>query len=306
MKPLSIFGCLLIAAGIIAAWAAALGIFMPSLDAYATFMPLYAVPILLGAVLAWPSRPWPLIAAAIALLPIAGTVAPELLRTIPSAPRGAPQVRIVTHNVWKRNLDPAQTAQTILDAHPDIVLLQEASGNFRPMLAALRQHFPYSTDCPTRCDLAIFSRWPIGARDYHFRDAEGRSFGPPLVWARITPPGMAPFTVATLHYGHPSPPGPQARMRWELAAAVRRIDPASLVVAGDMNLTPWASAMREQDKALSPLTRMTRALASWRRSVPLLPIDHLYAGPGWGLVEARRLSATGSDHYPLLVTLGRR
>jgi endonuclease/exonuclease/phosphatase (EEP) superfamily protein YafD len=306
VKPLSIFGCLLIAAGMIAAWTALLGIFVPSLDAYASFMPLYALPILLGALLAWSSRPWPLIAAAVALLPIVGTVAPELLRPIPRAPSGAPRVRIVTHNVWKQNADPAWTAQTILDAHPDIVLLQEASGNFRPMLATLRRHFAYATDCPARCDLAIFSRWPIGPRGYHFRDTEGRRFGPPLAWAQIAPPGMAPFTVATLHYGHPSPPGPQARMRWELATAVARIDPASLVVAGDMNLTPWASAMREQDKALLPLTRMTRALPSWRRSVPLLPIDHLYAGPGWGLIEARRLSSTGSDHYPLLITLGRR
>jgi len=306
VKPLAIFGWLLIAAGMIAAWAALLGIYLPSLDAYASFMPLYALPVLLGALLAWPGRPWSLIAATFALLPIVGTVAPEMLRTIPRAATDAPRVRIVTHNVWKQNADPAGTARTIVEAHPDIVLLQEASGNFRPMLAALRRHFAYATDCPTRCDLAIFSRWPIAARGYRFRDAEGDRFGPPLAWARIAPSGMAPFTVATLHYGHPSPPGPQARMRWELAATVQRIDQAGLVVAGDMNLTPWSAAMRQQDKALSPLTRMTRALPSWRRSVPLLPIDHLYAGPGWGLVEARRLSSTGSDHYPLLITLGRR
>lgn len=306
MKPLSIFGCLLIAGGMIAAWAALLGIFVPSLDAYASFMPLYAVPILLGALLAWPSRPWPWVAAAIALLPVVGTIAPELLRTIPRAAPGAPQVRIVTHNVWERNSDPAETAQAILDAHADIVLLQEASGNFRPMLAALRRHFPYWTDCPARCDLAIFSRWPIGARGYRFKSATGQKFGPPLAWARIMPPGMPPFSVATLHYGHPSPPGPQARARWELANAIRRVDPRDLIVAGDMNLTPWASAMRVQDKALFPLTRMTRALPSWQRPVPMLPIDHLYAGAGWGLVDARRLPATGSDHYPLLIILGRR
>src|SRR3546814_7596545 len=62
-----------------------------------------------------------------------------------------------------------------------------------------------------------------------------------------------------------------------------------------MNLTPWAAAMREQDRALAPLTRMTRA-PSWPRALPVLPLDHLYAGPDWGLVSARRLAATGSDH----------
>jgi endonuclease/exonuclease/phosphatase (EEP) superfamily protein YafD len=39
--------------------------------------------------------------------------------------------------------------------------------------------------------------------------------------------------------------------------------------------------------------------------LPLLPIDQLYAGREWGVVDAQRLPATGSDHYPLLITLGR-
>ena len=36
---------------------------------------------------------------------------------------------------------------------------------------------------------------------------------------------------------------------------------------------------------------------------PLLPIDHLYAGPGWATVSVRRGPPLGSDHYPLVVTL---
>src|SRR3546814_1418660 len=89
------------------------------------------------------------------------------------------------------------------------------------------------------------------------------------------------------------------------ARALARIDRDALIVAGDMNLTPWAAAMREQDRALAPLSRMTRA-PSWPRALPVLPIDHVYAGPDWGLVSARRLPATGSDHRPILVTLARR
>jgi len=73
-----------------------------------------------------------------------------------------------------------------------------------------------------------------------------------------------------------------------------------------MNLTPWSAAMRAQDAAFAPLTRMTRAIWSWPRTLPFLPIDQLYAGPAWGLVRADRLGATGSDHFPVLVTLGRR
>ena len=110
--------------------------------------------------------------------------------------------------------------------------------------------------------------------------------------------------VATLHYPRPTS-SDQAVRRRDVAHALARIDRDALIVAGDMNLTPWAAAMREQDRALAPLTRMTRA-PSWPRALPVLPIDHLYAGPDWGLVSTRQLPATGSDHRPILVTLARR
>ena len=35
----------------------------------------------------------------------------------------------------------------------------------------------------------------------------------------------------------------------------------------------------------------------------LLPIDHVYAGPGWRTVRAERGPRLGSDHYPVIVTL---
>src|SRR3546814_10032473 len=85
--------------------------------------------------------------------------------------------------------------------------------------------------------------------------------------------------VATLHYPRPTSRD-QAVRRRDVARALARIDRDALIVAGDMNLTPWAAAMREQDRALAPLSRMTRA-PSWPRALPVLPIDHVYAGPDW-------------------------
>jgi vancomycin resistance protein VanJ len=305
VKILRLLGTLLVGAGSLAAWLAFAGAIEPRLDPLASFLPLFGGMTLLGLLCQWRPPVWALVAAVIGVVPVAIVVAPELMRAIPAAPEAGEEARILTHNVWRDNTDPAGTAQAIVDAQPDVVLLQEVDGSFRPMLAALRQHFPHATDCPPGCELAIFSRWPIVARDYFLKDARGRSFGPPLLWARIAPRGQRPFTVATLHYPWPASPR-QAERRRAMARALARIDRGPLIVAGDMNLTPWAAAMREQDRAFAPLTRMTRALASWRARLPLLPIDQLYAGPDWGLIEARRLPATGSDHYPLLIALGRR
>ena len=208
-----------------------------------------------------------------------------------SAPRAdALPVRLLTHNVWHYSPDPASIAQAIIDARPDVAMLQEVNGSFRPMLPALDQHFAYTTTCPPGCDLVIFSRWPIADSDYFLKDAAGRKFGPAMLWARIAGPGGRHFTAVTLHYPRPTSRD-QAVRRRDVAQALARIDRDPLIVAGDMNLTPWAAAMREQDRAFAPLIRMTRT-PSWPRAFPVLPIDHLYAGPDWGLVSARQLPAT--------------
>ena len=304
MKPVRIFGSLLAGGGIVAAWLSLGGGWVPALDPLASFLPLLGVAVLLGLLLARWRWGWTVAAFVLALVPVAIGVAPEWLRDIPTAPADAPQAHVLTHNVWAGNADPAGTAQAIIDARPDVVMLQEVNGGFRPMLAALEQHFAHATQCPSGCDLAIFSRWPIIGSDYFLKDAAGRKFGPALLWARIAPPAGEAFMVATLHYPRPTSRD-QAVRRRDVARALARIDRDALIVAGDMNLTPWTAAMREQDRALAPLTRMTRA-PSWPRALPVLPIDHLYAGPDWGLVSARQLPATGSDHRPILVTLARR
>lgn len=305
MNPVRTLGALLTAGACLAGWLSLAGGLVPAFDILASFLPLFGLAVLLGLLLARWRRSRALAAAVFGLVPVAIGVAPEFTRTIPAAEEGGETVRVLTHNVWRSNRDPAGTAQAIVDAKADVVMLQEVDGSFQPMLAALRQHFAYATKCPQGCDLAIFSRWPIADSDYFLKDAHGQKFGPAMLWARIAGPDSRAFTVVTLHYPRPTSRD-QAVRRRDVARALARIDRDPLIVAGDMNLTPWAAAMREQDRAFAPLTRMTRALPSWPRTFPVLPIDQLYAGPDWGLVSARRLPATGSDHAPVLVTLARR
>ncbi|WOF42498.1 endonuclease/exonuclease/phosphatase family protein [Sphingopyxis indica] len=305
MRAVRTLGILLAGGGSFAAWLSLAGGVVPLLDPLASFLPLFGSIILFGLLLARRRLISTIIAALLGLAPVMIGLWPELTRTIPVAPQEAPKIRLLTHNVWRKNPNPADTAQAIIDARPDVLMLQEAGGSFRPLLAALGEHLPYATKCPAVCDLAIFSRWPIVDSGYFFRDSKGRKFGPPVLWARIAGPDGRAFTAATLHYTHPTSRA-QAVQRRDVARALARIDRDALIVAGDMNLTPWAAAMREQDRALAPLVRMTRALPSWPRALPVLPIDHLYAGPRWGLVSARRLPATGSDHRPILVTVARR
>jgi len=300
-------GRLMIAGAAIAAWLAILGAWLPSLDVLASFLPFFAVALAIGLLIARRRVRWTVPLAAIGIVPMAMAATPEIVRTIPAAPAGARELRVLTHNVWVDNASPAATGAAIARADADVVLLQETARARETLVAATAQRFPYRTACPRGgCGLTILSRWPIRASGYFLKDARGQKFGPPLLWAEIAVPGGAPVTVATLHYPRPFPGGRQVAARAALAAALARVDRGSLVIGGDMNLTPWSAGMRAQDAALAPLTRMTRAVWSWPRTLPFLPIDQLYAGPAWGLVRVDRLAATGSDHLPILVTLGRR
>ncbi|MDE2488701.1 MAG: endonuclease/exonuclease/phosphatase family protein, partial [Alphaproteobacteria bacterium] len=82
-------------------------------------------------------------------------------------------------------------------------------------------------------------------------------------------------------------------------------------VTGDFNSTPWSFSRRRWDKAFG-LIRRDRALFSWpagktvwgvKPPFPILPIDHVYAGPDWATVSIRRGPKLGSDHYPVVAIL---
>jgi endonuclease/exonuclease/phosphatase (EEP) superfamily protein YafD len=83
-----------------------------------------------------------------------------------------------------------------------------------------------------------------------------------------------------------------------------------MILAGDFNEVPWSAAMRRLEDDIRPLRRITRAALSYPALIderewplPLLPIDHIFVGPGIAVESVRILPATGSDHLPILAEL---
>ena len=84
------------------------------------------------------------------------------------------------------------------------------------------------------------------------------------------------------------------------------------IVAGDFNMTPWSFGLRRFDERIG-LERRDLALFSWPGKLtlggkalpvlPILPIDHVYAGADWRTVSVKRGPALGSDHFPVVATL---
>lgn len=293
----------------VSAWTKGLSI----ADGLASFLPFSLACAGIGLLLAYRKRA---ILPALLSLAAAGAAIMSFVgewRAIEGSARPGPgRIVIVTHNVGVANHDPAGTIEFLLHSGADILLLQETRGVMRPWLNRLRSRYPYGNHCPAGCDLTIAARLPMGRVRWKLRDSAGRKLEPPLIYAEIFPGEPRAFTVATIHLPWPYPHNKQAAWRDRLVLAFGQLDRRRVILAGDFNLTPWGMAMRDLQDGLAPMRRLSRMEPSFPARVgqkgmawpaPILPIDHVFAGPYWRTARVERLGRTGSDHFPLRVTL---
>lgn len=252
---------------------------------------------------------WPLVAVGLAGAGAAlALIGPELTRPIrpPVAADSPRRLRIVQLNAWEENRDP-QRAVVWLDASgADVVALEEAALPFRSALMARGFACKSGSD-----DTAVCSRGLRSAPTFPIPAPAWPTFP---VFARQTfvmPGARGTFTVVATHMTWPN-----LRKFWPQRGAfvglMRAQSSRRLIVAGDFNLTPWSRPLREVDRGMG-LERRDRAIPTWpaRRRLrghliallPVLPIDHLYAGAGWRTVRIYRGPDVGSDHYPVVADL---
>jgi len=220
-------------------------------------------------------------------------------------------LKIVQFNLWGLNRDPGATARWILATDPDIIVIEEGFDRSRVVLKALKARYPHRSTCaePSPCSTMILAkRRPVAEGGLSGVVSSAELSG---AWATFAD-SRGPFTVVGVHYTWPWPAGPQQQQTLRLAKVIEGFPKDRLIVSGDFNSTPWSFSLRRQDR-LFGLQRRTRAIASWpagdftrlhfEMPVPLLPIDHVYAGSDWRTVDVRRGPMLGSDHYPVVITL---
>jgi endonuclease/exonuclease/phosphatase (EEP) superfamily protein YafD len=249
-----------------------------------------------------PARGVILTASAVGIVASGLLIAPEFSRSNDSEVPfdRADQIKVIQINALRSNVDIRRVADWLIAQNPDVVTISEARHDLRDLLI---RRAGWST-AGAHGSLMIFTREPYLQMDRPtLRPGAGVSFVNATYASR-----SGPIEIVTTHLDWPTSPLVARQLR-DLEDVVGRLPRERMILTGDFNAAPWSAELRRLDTSLG-LVRRDRAVATWPAQisgrpwpVPLVPIDHIYAGRGWATVKVERGPWLGSDHYPLVVTL---
>jgi endonuclease/exonuclease/phosphatase (EEP) superfamily protein YafD len=244
-----------------------------------------------------------------AVISAGAILAPDAFRAVEPGARLSTQktLKVIEFNAWARNPDPGRVAQWLAAENPDVAVIIEGSTALKTQVVALTGMHAFEGSgalfFTREKPIAVWTAW--GARGLPGTPTE-------IAWVDLPGPDGQPFTVVGLHAGRPIP----ARYAWgqgrNIAEILKILDRTRLIMVGDFNSTQWSFRQRAVDASFA-LERRDHLIATWPARlpmlhgvpfpVPLLAIDHAYAGPRWKTVGITRGPRMGSDHYPLVVRL---
>jgi endonuclease/exonuclease/phosphatase (EEP) superfamily protein YafD len=202
--------------------------------------------------------------------------------------------------------DVGRIEQYLATAPADVVVLSEFDAGGSLLISSLREIYPYHVTCTSEqpCTLALLSRVPLEASG----SARITSGEPSFVWARINPGRQGSTTIIGTELNRPSgnPWLHEEQMR-NLAQFVRRLD-GPLVLAGNLNTSPWSQSFRALRVAtgLNPAATLMPSWPAWPIAVPQFALDHIFVSAELAVSAAGTGPAVGSDHLPVWAQLERQ
>lgn len=230
-------------------------------------------------------------------------VGPYLIPSMPSGPAASDGYTLMSANVMYGNRSPQNFLNTIRDVDPDILVLQEMSASNQHKAEQLWDQFPYASAQPNggSLEVLVFSKLPFDSVKYIVGDKPWRSEAE--IQMTID---SRPITLLAIHPKAPVSAKRFARRNQELDQIAQRVSTVEspLIVAGDMNITPWTPIFRTflRQAGLSDGRRGFGLNFTWAPdNLPkLIPIDQvLYRGVN--IHSFTSGANTGSDHLPVIV-----
>jgi endonuclease/exonuclease/phosphatase (EEP) superfamily protein YafD len=211
-------------------------------------------------------------------------------------------ISVLALNTWHDHGDPSRLADYLAKVEADLVVLSEFGPNKRAMLGQLKSSHPFQTDCADEwgCSLALISRQPFASAGAG-RIAEGKLA---FVWARLA----GGVTVLGTHLHRPSrDPWLHEQQMADLIEFIGRI-PGPLILAGDLNTTPWSKTYRALRRVagLVPASTLRPTWPAWPLAFPQVALDHIFVSSDLTVSAAGTGPAVGSDHLPIWAIVQRR
>ncbi|RJR48240.1 MAG: endonuclease [Desulfobacteraceae bacterium] len=226
-----------------------------------------------------------------------------------SPDRNGITVRFITANVLMTNRKAEEYLRVISEADPDIILTTEADPWWTEKLKELNPSYPFQVSYPLEntYGMILHSKFPLIESSVRFL-VEPKI---PSIHSGVRLPDGHVFSLVGLH---PRPPGPahseetdQRDAELIITGKLAKRSSLPFVVLGDLNDVAWShttSLFQKISGLLDP--RIGRGMFNTFHADCFLirfPLDHIFHSAHFKLVEMRRLSHIGSDHFPFYAAL---
>lgn len=221
----------------------------------------------------------------------------------PMAEASAPSLKIVAANIFGAPMSPETLRHYLATGGFDIIMLTEYSVHWDAYFNEWSLPYPYilKHPQPDNFGVAIYSRWPL-------TDAVLASWHIPLPMPGIIATAQTPLGPIRVIAAHPPPPVMPGFGKWRNGvitqiSAIMKDSDIPVLVAGDLNATPWSYPLNELLKM--PGVIGGSYYGTWPSAIPQLglPIDHIIVKGPLAFAHYGTGPATGSDHLPLEAVL---
>lgn len=216
-------------------------------------------------------------------------------------------LKLMLANVEGRNKSYDKLLESVKSANPDVIVLQEITEEWWKNIQSITYDYPNFKALSRQGGggLVLLSRFPLEQAEILTLDESTHL----AMSGKINVNGTI-LSILTLH-----PPTPMRKHKFDYrngqfgkVSSLIKSEPEPKLLIGDLNTTIWSPYFTElvENSSLRDVRKGKGIYPSWHSYLPnfmRIPIDHCLVGETIEVDNIELGDFTGSDHYPLIVSL---